>query len=133
MISSPGQPGLGPASMPHSRAEVLPEMLQRALHREGSHAAQTAQRPLQHRLQQLLPRVADTTPFGLALPPLEDAIAPLAPARRADAARRALAAGLLRAEFHRVTGHPGHVDRVVEYDDAAVTEQRADGRQRFVV
>ena len=54
-------------------------------------------------------------------------------ARRADAAGRALAARLDGAELHRVARHARHVDRVVEDDDAAVAEQRADAGERLVV
>ena len=50
-------------------------------------------------------------------------------ARRADPARRALAARLLGAELHREPRHPRHVDGVVEDHDAAVADHRARPRR----
>ena len=46
---------------------------------------------------------------------------------------RALAARLRRAELHREPRHPGHVDGVVEDDDAAVADHRAGLGERLVV
>src|SRR5690606_23416120 len=52
---------------------------------------------------------------------------------RADSARRAFAAGLDRAEFHREPRLLAHVDRVVEDDDAAMTDHRTERGKRLVV
>jgi hypothetical protein len=54
-------------------------------------------------------------------------------ARRADAARRALAARLDGAELHRIARELGEVGRVVVHHDAAVAHRAADGRVGLVV
>ena len=55
------------------------------------------------------------------------------PARRADAAGRALAAGFNGAEFHGEAGLLGHVDGVVKHHDAAVADHGAIGGEGFIV
>ena len=62
-----------------------------------------------------------------------DLVDQLDAAGRADAARRALAARLDRAELHREASLRGHVDRVVEHHDAAVADHRVVGGERLVV
>src|SRR5580700_11583009 len=105
-----------------ARAKILAEILQCALHGERRHAAQPAQRALHHGLTQILEQLK----IALAVDAFENAIDDLHPARRADAARGALAARFDGAELHRVARHARHVDAVVERHDAAVSEQRAD-------
>src|SRR5262245_52416779 len=53
--------------------------------------------------------------------------------RRADTARRALAAALDRAEFEGKPRLSGHVHGVVEDDDAAVTDEPFAGGEGLVV
>ncbi len=71
--------------------------------------------------------------FACLLDTLQDAVDDFHAARRTDAAGRALAAGLDRTEFHRVARHAGHVDGVVEGDDAAVAHERTDRSEGFVI
>src|SRR5437879_13096678 len=99
-----------------------------ALDRERRHAAEAAERPLHHGPAELLER----PDVPLAVDALENAIDDLHAARRADAARRALAAGLDRAEFHRIARHARHVDAVVEHHEAAVAAHRADAGHLLV-
>jgi hypothetical protein len=63
----------------------------------------------------------------------DDAIHGLDAAGRADAAWRALAARLDRAELHREAGLLRHVDGVVEHDDAAMADQPVARGKRLVV
>src|SRR6185312_10698791 len=118
-----------PLSIAGARPEVVPEMLQRALDRERRHPAKTAQGALQHRLTQVLEQLH----VPLALHPAQDAVDDFHSTGRAYAARRALATGLDRAELHRITGHPRHIDGIVENDEAAVAQQSADSGERLVV
>ena len=60
--------------------------------------------------------------LGAILVP-NDAVDDLDAARRADPAGGAFAAGFYGAELHRKSRLPRHVDRVIEYHDAAVPDQ----------
>src|SRR5262249_54103911 len=62
-----------------------------------------------------------------------DLIDGLNPARRADAAGRALAAGFDSAEFHRKTRLFCHVDAVIKYDDPRVADQAIPLGKRLVI
>src|SRR4029077_7093330 len=110
-------------------AKIFPEVFQRTLHREGRHATQPAQGTLHHRVAQLLEEP------HIALPVLagEDAVDDLDPARRADPAGGALAAGLDRAELHCIARHPRHVYRIVEYHDTAMPQKGPHPGERLVV
>src|SRR5882724_11695286 len=96
--------------------EILSEMLERTLYRERCHAAEAAQRPLQHRLAQAFQQVH----VALAVHSTQNPVDDLHAARRTDPARCALAAGLHRAELHRVAGHARHIDGIVEHDDTSM-------------
>src|SRR6185437_16320720 len=104
-------------------------MPQRALYGERSHAAQTAQRSLDHELAELLEPAYVAGCFLPRNDPVDDFHRP----RRADAAGSAFAAGFDGAELHGIARHPRHVHGVVECDYAAVAEQRAYGAERLVV
>ena len=67
--------------------------------------------------------------FVAAANPVDD----LDAAHGADAARRALAARLDGAELHGEPRLLAHVDGVVEHDEAAVAEHRADRGELLVV
>src|SRR5690606_36317258 len=69
----------------------------------------------------------------LLVDPVPNTIDDLDTAHGADTARRALAARLDRAEFHREAGLLAHVDGIVEHDEAAMTDHRAECRERLVV
>src|SRR5687768_5611048 len=102
--------------------KILGEVLQRALNGEGGEPAQSAQRAVQQRLAQIVQHdeILDTLFAG------DDAVDDLDAAGRADAARRAFAAALGRAELEREARLLRHVDAVVEHHDAAVTEHRSE-------
>ena len=95
----------------------------------GVMTAQAAERALRHRLAEIL----EQPQISIAIDAVQNAIDHFDAASRADAARRALSARLDRTEFHRITRHARHVDRIVERHDAAMTEQRTDAAQRLVV
>src|SRR5258705_3957684 len=105
------------------RPEVFREVFERALHGKWCHAAETAERALQHRIAQLFQQFN----VPLTVDALDDPVDHFDAARRTDPARCALAAGLMGTELHRKTRHVRHVDGVVKNDDAAVAEQRTDG------
>ena len=84
---------------------------------------------MQHRFAQFI----EQRKISLPVNPLNYAVENLDSAGRANPARRALAAGLDGAELHRVTRHPGHVDRIVEDHDSAMAEQPADLGEGLVV
>src|SRR6202042_3222446 len=99
--------------------KVLPEVLQYALYRERRHAAKSTQGPLNHGLTQVLQKAKVTLPLYAR----NDAIDDLHAAGRTDPARRALAAGLDRAELHGITRHLRHIYRVVKNYDTPVTQE----------
>src|SRR3954452_25248096 len=109
--------------------EIFREMIERAQHRERRHAAHRAQRSIDHGFAQI-PQQGDV---ALALFAAHDALDHLHAARGADAAGRALPAGFDRAELHRITRHARHVHRIVECNDAAMTDHRAQLGERLVV
>ncbi len=63
----------------------------------------------------------------------DDVFDDLFAARRSDTARRAFAAGFDRAKFHAIACHFGHVDGVVEHDDAAVADDGPNRREGFII
>ena len=78
-------------------------------------------------------RSSSTTRLSLALLAGDDPVDDLDAAGRADPAGRALAAGFDRAELHGEARLLGHVDRVVEDDDAAMADQPVAGGEGLVV
>src|ERR1700704_6304435 len=64
---------------------------------------------------------------------VEDAINDLDATGRADPARRAFAATFDRAKPHRESGHPRHVDGIVENDEAAVANKPVERRKSLVI
>src|SRR5690606_36528120 len=96
---------------------------------ERRHAAERAKRADDHRVAELAQQ-RQVAGLVLAAP---NAIDDFDAARRADTARRALAARLDRAELHREARLLAHIHRVVEHDEAAMADHRADGRELFVV
>src|SRR4051812_18897411 len=98
--------------------EILAEKPQRAAHRKRGHATEAAQRAVEHRVAELV----EQREIGrtLAVARLQYPIDQFDSARRTDAAWRALAARLDRAELERISRHARHVDGVVEDDHAAV-------------
>src|SRR6185437_12526963 len=62
-----------------------------------------------------------------------DAVDDFDAARRPDATGRAFAAGFQRAEFHGEARLLRHVDRVVEYHDAAVADQPVAAGEGLVI
>ena len=63
----------------------------------------------------------------------EHAIDDLDTAGRADPARGALAAAFDRAKFHREPRHQGHVDGIVENDEAAMADEAVACRKRLII
>src|SRR3984885_5780107 len=101
------------------RAEIFPEVFERARHGVRRETAEGAQRAEFH-------GVAEVFDDGeVLLDPFAgtDLVDGLDAAGRTDAAGRALAAGFDRAEFHRKTRLFQHVDGVVEHHDAGVADQ----------
>src|SRR4029450_5498604 len=90
---------------------------------------EAAQRSIEQRIAQ----VVEQREIGVPVDALYDATDHPAAPRGADAARRALAARLNRTELHRVAGHLRHIDGVVECDDSAVSDERADLAKRLVI
>src|ERR1700751_4814491 len=103
--------------------EILREVPDGREHGVGSEAAQRAERAELHRLAEILDD-GDITRDILAG---DDLVDRLAPAHRADAAGRALAATLDAAELHGEAGLVAHVDGVVEHHDAAMADQAVPG------
>src|SRR4029450_9801806 len=64
---------------------------------------------------------------------MDDTVDHFNASRGTDAAGRAFSARLDRTELHRIPRHLGHVDGVVEYDDAAMAHQRANVSERLIV
>ena len=111
------------------RAEILAEMGERAHHRVRRKAAQRAQRSEFHGVAEVFEqRDVLAPPFAL-----DDAVDDLDPSCRANAARRALAAGLQRAELHGEASLLHHVDGVVENHNAPMADEAALGRERLVI
>src|SRR6202008_3141241 len=80
------------------RMEVLLEVIQGAQHRVGGESAQGAERAVDHRVAEIAQQHGVF--FSFLIP--DNSVDHLDPAGGADAARRALAAGLDGAELHRV-------------------------------
>src|SRR5712672_2224464 len=104
-------------------------MGERAHDRIGREAAERAQRAELHGVAEVFQDRQVRGPVIAA----DDAIDRLDPSGRTDAARRALAAGFERAEFHRKARLLCHVDGVVEHHDAAMADQAVTGRESLVV
>ena len=102
-------------------------------HRAGDRVRHEAAQPAQGTIQHGIAKFLDEGQVELAVLPRYHAVHDLHAARGTDATRRAFPAGLDGAELHCVARHPGHIDAVVENDDAAVAEQGLDVRERFVV
>ena len=81
----------------------------------------------------VLQRSSTTARFSRDALAANDLVDGLDAARRADPARRALAAGFDRAEFHREARLLRHVDAVVEHDDAAMADQAVARGKGFIV
>ena len=111
-------------------AEVLRKVVQGGQHGVRRHAAQRAQRAAQHGVAQVAQQMHLLFARRAAG---HDLVEGLHAARRADAAGRALAAGLDCAEFHGVAGHARHVDGVVEGHQAAVADHGRDPRIGLVI
>src|SRR5258705_2138795 len=101
------------------RAKIFPEVFQCAHDGVGCEAAERAKRTELHGVAEVLDH-GEVLSDALAVADLVDG---LDASRGADPARRALAAGFDRAEFHRKARLLGHVDAVVEHDDAAMADQ----------
>ena len=99
------------------------------MHRVGREAAERAERAEFHGVAEVFDH---GEVFGGALA-ANDLVDGLDAAGRADPARRALAAGFDRAEFHREAGLLRHVDAVVEHDDAAMADQPVARRKGLIV
>src|SRR5277367_3955547 len=112
-----------------SRAEIFPEVFERARHGVGREATECAERTEFHGVAEVL----DDDEVLLDAFAGTDFVDGLDPAGRADPARRALAAGFDGAEFHRKARLLGHVDAVVEHHDAAMADQAVARRKGFVV
>src|SRR6185295_2340710 len=111
------------------RAKIFPEVFQCAHDRVGREAAERAQRAEFHGVAEVFDH-REVFRGALAANDLVDGFDA---AGRADPARRALAAGFDRAEFHRKAGLFGHVDAVVEHDDATMTDQPVARRKGLIV
>src|SRR6267142_751445 len=101
------------------RAKIFPEVFQCAHDGVGCEAAERAKRAELHGVAEVLDH---GEVFGDALA-VADLVDGLDASRGADPARRTLAAGFDRAEFHRKARLLGHVDAVVEHHDAAMADQ----------
>src|SRR5438309_2159053 len=77
--------------------------------------------------------VFDQCEIGSHVAALHDPIDHLDATGRPDPARRAFAAGLNRAEFHREARLPRHIHRVVEHHYTTMSDQAVTGRERFVI
>src|SRR5689334_15193102 len=111
------------------RAEIFLEMLQCTHDRVGRETAERAQRAELHGVAEVLDH-GEIFRDAFAAP---DPVDGLDATRGADPARRALAAGFDRAEFHRKARLFRHIDRVVEHDHAAMTDQAVAGGEGLVV
>ena len=110
-------------------AEILGEMRERAQHRIGGKPAKGAKRSELHGVAEIF----EHDQIGRRVLACHDLVDQLYAPRRADAAGRALAAGLDGAELHGETGLLGHVDGVVEHHDAAMADQPVGCGKRLVV
>ena len=109
-------------------AEILGEMGE-PHHGVGGEPAQRAKRSELHGVAEIF----EDYQIGGAVLALGNLVHQLDAAGRADAARRALAAGFDGAELHGEARLPGHVDRVVEHHDAAMPDQSVAGGERLVI
>src|ERR1700722_20021363 len=109
--------------------EILAEMIERAKHWHGRQASESAKRAVRHDLA----KIAQQLDVLLAVAAGNDLVDGLDPARRTDPAGRALAAAFLGAKFHGEASLAGHVNAVVENDDPAMAQHRADGSHRLVI
>src|ERR1035437_247043 len=109
--------------------EVLGEVLQGAQDRVGGQASEGAERTVQQQLAEIVEHfeVFRTVLIGY------DFVDYLDPASGSDPARGAFAAALDGAEFHGEAGLTGEIDRVVENNDAAVSEKAFMRGEGFVV
>src|SRR4029077_9701308 len=109
-------------------AEVFAKMFQRAHDGVGGEAAERAERTEFHGVAEIFDHGGvSADPFAA-----DDLVHRLDPAGRPDPAGRAFAAGFDGAEFHREACLPGHVDAVVEYDDAAMADQAVTRGECFI-
>src|SRR5579871_5542301 len=111
------------------RAEIFPEVFQCAHDGVGRETAQRAERAEFHSVAE----VFDDRDVLLDAFTGANLVDGLDAAGRADPAGCALAAGLDGAEFHRKARLFGHVDGVVEHDDAGMADQAVARREGFVV
>src|SRR5262249_15769567 len=114
---------------PGRRAEVFREVGQRAHDRIGRETTQRAERAELHGVAEVF---EDREVLGSVLD-LLDAIDDLDAPGPSGGAGGALSEGFDRAEFHGEACLLGHIDRIVEYDDAAVPDQAVARRERFIV
>src|SRR6202030_765052 len=101
------------------RAEIFPEMFERARYGVGREAAERAERAEFHGIAEVFDD-GDIFRHAFAGANLVDG---LHPAGRADPAGRALAAGFDGAKLHRKARLLCHVDGVIEHHDAAMADQ----------
>ena len=104
-------------------------MFQGAQHGVGRETAQRAERTEFHGVAEVFDH-SDVFADAFAAADLVDG---LDAAGGTNPARRALAAGFDRAEFHSKARLFGHVNAVVEYDDAAMADQAVARRKRLIV
>src|SRR5579859_412216 len=101
------------------RAKVFPEMFQRAHDGVGRKSTEGAERAELHGVAEVLDHGEI---FGDAFA-ADDLVDGLYTARRADPARRALAAGFDRAKRKREARLLRHIDGVIEHDNATMADQ----------
>src|SRR4051812_17582167 len=104
-------------------------MAEGARYRIRRQAAEATERAILHNFEQILQEleVPDRVQAG------DDFVDDLDATSGADAAGRALAAALDGAELHRETRLAGHIDGVIEDDDAAVPDDAFARGEGFVI
>src|SRR6202453_1645353 len=109
--------------------EILAEMIKRAKDGHRGKPAESAERAVGHHLA----KIAQKLDVLFAVPASDDLVDGLHAPRRTDPAGRAFAAAFLGAELHGKARLSGHVDAVVEDDDAAMAQHPAASRHRLIV
>src|SRR5580698_3496238 len=112
-----------------SRAEIFPEVFERARYGVGREAAECAERAEFHGVAE----VFDDGEVLLDAFAGADLVDGLDATGRSDPAGRALAAGFDGAEFHRKARLLQHVDGVVEHHDAGMADQAVARREGFII
>src|ERR1700692_2100818 len=109
--------------------EVFGKVSNSTQHRIRCQTSERAERSIRQQFTQVVQQRQIVCPVLVG----NDSIYYLNAAGRTDTARRTLATAFERAEFHGEAALLGHVYRIVENHDAAMSDQTLLGREGFVI